>query len=64
MSKEFNPQEMDNAATEAEEDLNNLPDEVVNPMAEWWYKWFMKAGHKRLGRILVNIAKENIKKEV
>ena len=59
MSKEFNPQEMDNAATEAEEDLNNLPDEVVNPMAEWWYKWFMKAGHKRLGRILVNIAKEN-----
>jgi len=64
MSKEFNPQEMDNAAAEAEEDLNNLPDEVVNPMAEWWYKWFMKAGHKRLGRILVNIAKENIKKEV
>ena len=55
---EFDPQVMDNAATEAEEDLNNLPDEVVNPMADWWYKWFMKAGHKRLGRILVNIVKE------
>ena len=55
---EFDPQAMDNATTEAEEDLNNLPDEVVNPVADWWYKWFMKAGHKRLGRILVNIAKE------
>ena len=59
MPTKFDPQEMDNAATGAEEDLNNLPDEVVNPIAEWWYKWFMKAGHKWLGRILVNIAKEN-----
>lgn len=60
---EFDPQEMDNAAANAEEDLNNLSDEVVNPMADWWNKWFMKAGHKRLGRILVSIAKGNTKKE-
>ncbi len=62
MMADFNPEEMDNSATDAEEDLNNLSDEVVFPMADWWYKWFGKAGHKRLGRILVRIAKENLKK--
>jgi hypothetical protein len=55
----FDPQTMDNAATEAENDLINLPDDIVNPMAEWWGKWYLKAGHKRLGRILVQIYKEN-----
>lgn len=55
---EFDPQAMDNAATEAENDLNNIPDESVNPVAEWMLKWYMKAGYKRLGRILVQIAKE------
>jgi len=55
---DFDPQAMDSAATDAENDLANLPDEVVLPMADWWYRWFMKAGHKRLGRILVGIAKE------
>jgi len=55
-------EDMDSAATEAESDLNNLPDEVVLPVAQWWYKWYMKAGHKRLGRILVSIARENEKK--
>lgn len=55
---EFDPQVMDNAATDAENDLSNLTDEIVNPMADWWYKWFRKAGHRRLGRILVSIAKE------
>lgn len=58
----FDPQAMDNAAAEAENDLNELPDEAVNPMADWWHRWFQKAGHKRLGRILVGIAKENIEK--
>ena len=58
----FDPDAMDSAATEAENDLNNLPDEVVLPVAQWWYKWYMKAGHKRLGRILVSIAREIEKK--
>lgn len=61
---EFDPQAMDNAAVDAENELSELPNKVVLPMAEWWYRWFMKAGHKRLGRILVQIAKENISKEV
>jgi len=55
---EFNPQAMDNAADEAEEELNTLDAEAVNLIANWWYKWFMQAGHKRLGRILVQMAKE------
>ena len=57
------PEEMDAAANEAEEDLNNLPDEAVGPVAAWWAKWFAKAGHKRLGRILVAIDRENAKKK-
>ena len=55
---EFDPEAMDAAANEAENELNDLPDEVVNLMAKWWYRNFMKAGHKRLGRILVGIAKD------
>lgn len=58
----FDQQAMDNAATDAENDLNSLSDEAVDSVADWWHRWFMKAGHKRLGRILVGIAKENIKK--
>jgi len=58
---QFDPQAMDNAANDAEDELHSLPDSVVDPMADWWYRWFMKAGHKRLGRILVTIAKENNK---
>lgn len=55
---EEDKQAMDDAAIDAENDLNNYPDEVVLPMVEWWNKHFMKAGHKRLGRILIGIAKE------
>jgi len=33
-----------------EDDPNLLP--TVLKLAAWWKKWFMKAGHKRLGRIL------------
>lgn len=60
MAKEFNPQEMDNAATDAENDLSNYPDEAVDKMAEWVAKWYGKAGYKRLGRILVQIHKEKV----
>lgn len=60
---DFDPQAMDDAATEAETELNSLPDETVFPVADWMAKWFMKAGYKRLGRILVGIAKDHTKKE-
>lgn len=55
--QEYNPQAMDEAAKEAELDLSNLTEEAVRSMADWWAKWYLKAGHKRLGRLLVKINK-------
>lgn len=56
--KQFDPAGMDNAASEAEQDLENLTDEAVKAVADWFAKHYLKAGHKRLGRILVAIAKK------
>ncbi len=28
--------------------------EILN-VQNWWKKWFMSAGHKRLGRIIMNV---------
>ena len=50
--------EMDNAANEAEKDLENIPNEVLLETARWVRKWYLKAGYKRLGKILVNIANQ------
>lgn len=50
--------EMDAAAEEAERDLATLDQAAVEAVAEWWARWFMKAGHKRLGRIMVKVAKK------
>ncbi len=50
--------EMDAAAGEAEKDLASLDQAAVEKIAAWWAKWYMKAGHKRLGRIMVKLAKK------
>ena len=50
--------EMDTAAEEAEKDLTTLDQAAVETIAAWWAKWYMKAGHKRLGRIMVRLAKK------
>jgi len=50
--------EMDTAAEEAEKDLATLDQAAVETIAAWWAKWYMKAGHKRLGRIMVRLAKK------
>jgi ribosomal protein S27AE len=55
--------EMDAAAVEAEKELQGLNYTSVHEMAAWWLKWFMKAGHKRLGRMLVKIAREDKEKK-
>ena len=49
---------MDDAATEAENELSDIPDEMVVPVANWLKKWRMKAGYKRLGRILLEAAEQ------
>jgi hypothetical protein len=46
-------QKMDNAAVDAQNDLEDIPDEALNKVAKWWRKWVSKAGHKRLGRVLL-----------
>lgn len=45
--------EMDAAAIEAQDDLVNVDPDAVEKVTAWWEKWYRKAGHKRLGRILV-----------
>jgi hypothetical protein len=56
-----NMQEMDMAADEAKQDLEKMlrdnPElrKNLEPLKAWWKKWFMKAGHKRLGRIVAGM---------
>jgi len=53
--------EMDAAAGVAEDELQNIDQDTVDKMATWWLKNYMKAGHKRLGRVLVQWAKDMTK---
>lgn len=46
--------EMDGAAVQAGEELNkDYANWSARDLVVWWAKWYLKAGHKRLGRILV-----------
>lgn len=47
----------DDAAAVAAEELKKLPAEQVKVVADWWAKYYLTAGHKRLGRLLVAISK-------
>jgi len=49
---------MDDAARQAKDDFDHLPDETKKIVAAWLRKWYLKAGYRRLGRILVGYAKE------
>lgn len=57
--KDFNPEEMDRAAERAKAELNLLPLYDVLTVAYWWKGWYLKAGHKRLGRILIDQIKKD-----
>lgn len=53
--------EFDLAAEKAENELKEMkktltPEQLQGALmiAAWWKKWFMLAGHKRLGRIVAN----------
>jgi hypothetical protein len=49
---------MDEAAEAALEELDQHFNEwSAQDLAGWWIKWYLKAGHKRLGRILVKMGK-------
>lgn len=72
---EFDPKPMDDAALEAEKELSmvmsgeDLSGDTqyllpgIDYMIDWWDRWYMKAGHKRLGRTLASMAKELPDKE-
>lgn len=46
--------QMDSARDQAETALNSLPRDVVKTMADWWSQWYLSAGHRRLGRLLLS----------
>lgn len=47
---------MDEAASQAGEELLKLGEEAtVSQVADWWRRWYLKAGHKRLARILMAV---------
>ena len=45
--------EMDTAAADAQNELVDLDQDAVELVADWWKRWYLKAGHKRLGRVLI-----------
>ena len=48
---------MDKAAEVAEQEFKAMSQHITVPMARWWLKHYLKAGHKRLGRMMVQHAK-------
>ena len=51
--------DFDRAAANAEADLDTMEMEDLTALdiAGWFSRWYMTAGHKRLGRIMVKRAK-------
>lgn len=50
------PEEMDEAAEQAKQELEQkIQSMTALDLASWWKKHYQKAGHKRLGRVLVNL---------
>jgi hypothetical protein len=47
---------MDKAAELAEEKLKEISKEHVIAIADWWKKYYGKAGHKRLAKLLLTYA--------
>jgi hypothetical protein len=51
--------QMDDAAAEARKELvAHLEEWTARDVVKWWAGWYLKAGHKRLGRLLVELAKQ------
>lgn len=52
-------QVMDTEAVRARRELEpNLDSWRARDVVDWWNRWYLKAGHKRLGRTLVELAKK------
>ena len=46
-------EEMNQFQADAFVELTKLDPKAVETLATWWKAWYMKAGHKRLGRALM-----------
>lgn len=57
MAETLTKEQMDAAADLFQAELDKLPQTVTVPLARLWKKHYLKAGHKRLGRVLVALAK-------
>ena len=50
---------MDESAVEAKAEIEkNFKNWSAQDIVTWWSTWYLKAGHKRLGRILVALGKK------
>ena len=47
---------MDEAAISAERDIRDTELDTFRRVATWWKKWYLKTGHKRLARVLLQYA--------
>lgn len=45
-------EDMDGAAKEAAKELAKLDPKAMAVVKDWYKKWYLKAGHKRLGRLI------------
>jgi hypothetical protein len=57
-------QKMDNAATDAQNtlmEMDDLDDETLRRLGSWWRDNVGDAGHRRLGRIILEFADEKSK---
>jgi hypothetical protein len=60
MSSDDQLREMDAAAGAAKKELlEHLDEWSAKAVAKWWAGWYLKAGHKRLGRILVELTRKS-----
>lgn len=63
MSEKFDPEKMNEAAKQADNDLRILFEKegknlLAIDLIQWFLTWYMLAGHRRLGRIIVKIGNE------
>lgn len=61
LSKEELLAKMDAAAEDAKKEFNSIKGTghiALDVLSGWWKRWYPKAGHKRLGRILMNGGKQ------
>ena len=56
MVEQLTPEQMDSYADDASKELIIMGGEgMVSQVADWWRRWYQRAGHKRLARMLMMV---------